>query len=277
MSEGQDRTKQIQETLDMLQRASLSRETIAMLTARLVELENPGKKAEFGSNSSLTVTNPDGSSFTMNLHNMWAECDQTPEERSEIVARYVRIITSEMNSESAPVQRENIVALIRDSVYRDCIAEDERELITRHLVGDLWVVYAVDQSEATDVLRTSEAVSLGLDANSLLELSTRNVDKLLGQIDWEPYCECYSLSCDDVTYAASVLLLNHVWERARTFINGDPIVAVPARDTVLLADSQNREALKNLRDEVEYVMKTGHHIVTDSLLRWRNGAWELFA
>jgi uncharacterized protein YtpQ (UPF0354 family) len=271
------RDKQIEDTLDKLQRGNIGRDTIALLTARLVELENPGKTAEFESDSSLKITNLDGSSFTLNLHNMWAECERTPEERPEIVARYVRILTSQVSQERDPVERENVIALVRNNVYREYIDEGDRELITRHFVGNLWIVYGVDRSESTDVLKKSTAVSLGLDTDSLLHVGVENIERLLGQMEWEPYRECLSLTSEDITYASSALLLDYVWEHARSFVKGDPVVAVPARDTVLLTGSEHKEGLIVLRDETEYISRNGHHIICESLLRWRNGTWELFS
>jgi uncharacterized protein YtpQ (UPF0354 family) len=277
MREPTDTKRDVEDTLERLKGDNLSRDAIALLVARLIELENPGRKVEFESDASLKISDPDGSSFTMNLHNLWAECEREPDERAEIVSRYVRILVSRTEGTKPSIVLENIVALVRDSVYRAYVAEDDRALVTRHLIGDLWIVYAVDLPESTDVLGSKEAESLSLGPDELLRLGTENIGRLLGQMEWEPYGECFSLSCEDITYASSALLLDHVWEHTRSIVSGDPAVAVPARDTVLVTGSENRAGLKELRDEIEYITKNGHHIVSETLLRWRNGVWELYS
>lgn len=277
MKEPTDTKQAIEETLEKLKNGDLTRDVIALLVARLIELENPGKKAEFESDASLKISNADGSSFTMNLHNLWAECEREPDERTEIVSRYIRVLVSRTEGAKPLIAPDSIVALVRDSVYREYVDEDDRGLITRHLLGDLWIVYAVDLPESTAVLSSKEAESLNLGPNELLRLGKENVGRLVGQIEWEPYGECFSLSCEDITYASSALLLDFVWEQARSVVSGDPVVGAPARDTVLVTGSENTAGLNELRGEIEYITKNGHHIISSTLLRWRNGVWELYS
>ncbi len=214
----------------------------------------------------------------MFLDNLWAECQQSPEDRAEIVERYVRVLApADILQQKVEVALGNIVALVRDEVYRDYISQDDRDLITRHLMGDLWVVYALDFPESTDILQKEIALTLRLDAEALLRIGRENVGRILGPIEFSPYGECFTLECEMVCYASSSLLLNYVWEKAGKLVSGDLVIVVPARDTLLFTGSENAQGLRELREQARYVTTNGHHVVSDTLLRRVGGEWKVFS
>ena len=108
-------------------------------------------------------------------------------------------------------------------------------------------------------------------------MSIDNLAGLLTDIQAEPHGRCFELSCENITYAAGALLLDFVWEQLDSIVDGDIVVGVPARDTIIFADSDDADALVELRQEVTYVVTTGHHTISETLLRRSGGKWELFS
>jgi uncharacterized protein YtpQ (UPF0354 family) len=270
-----DQDREIEEALARLRKGTHSRDSIALLAAKLIELRNPNSRAEFASESEIKIIWPDKESISIFLHNLWNECERSPEERAEIVDRYVRILAplGQNRMEASP---KNVVALVRDDEFRNFVPEEERDFVTNHFFGDLWVILAVDLPESIQTLSAKHAASLGLEKRELIRLGIENVERMLGQMEFSPYGECFTLSCESISYASTALLLDYVWDQAASLIEGDLIVAIPARDTVLFTGSANAKGLKEIREESNYIVSTGHHVVSSTLLRRVSGGWKAF-
>jgi|SRR5579871_625597 len=268
--------QEIEEVLARLRQGVLGRDTIALLAARLIELRNPGLRTEFASESEIKMVWPDGKSNSMFLHNLWSWCERSQEERAGIVDRYVRVLASQ-GQDRPETSAENIAVLVRDTEYRNVVAEEMRDLVTEHLLGDLWVIVVMDLPESIEILSVKQFTSLGVGKKELIKVGVENVDRMLGQMQFSPYGECFTLGCENIDYASSALLLDYIWDQAANLIEGDLIVAVPARDTVLFTGSANTKGLQEIREATNYVVTTGHHVITQTLFRRVDGGWKLFS
>jgi uncharacterized protein YtpQ (UPF0354 family) len=266
--------KEIEDVMERLRQSTVGRDAITLLVVRLIELRHPEKRVEFVSDSEIKVIDLNGKSGSIFLENIWAWCETPSEDRAEIVDRYVRVLVS--NSDATElVSAENVVPLVRDTVYRTFVKEADSDLITRHLIGDLWIVHAVDLPESTKILTGEQAMKLGLDNEGLLRAGIRNVERLLTQLEFSPYGECFSIACENISYASSTLLLDYVWDQAANLISDGVVVAVPARDTVLFTGATNTQGLREIREATDHVVTNGHHTITSTLLKRVTGNWKL--
>jgi len=273
--EEQLRQVAIAEVKERIRLGATSRDILTLLFVRLLELERPDWRIEMVSEDEIKLTRPNEESFSIFLPNLWVECEKEPEERLEICERRIQVLASDEEKDEVLV--EQIVPLVRDSTYREFVKAEERELIAPHLVGDLWIVYAVDRPDSTEVLSAQDVARLKLDPVQLRQVSIDNLVGLLTDIQAEPYGKCFALSCENIIYAAGALLLDSIWDQLDALVDGDIVVGVPARDTVIFAGSDDAEALVELRAEVTYVVTTGHHLVSETLLRRTGGKWESFS
>ena len=271
-----DQERQIEEVLERLRRGSHGRDSIALLAAKLIEIRDPNIRTEFASESEIKMIAPDGKSGSMFLLNLWNECQRSPEERAEIVDRYVRALTPPTHVR-AELSTENVTVLVRDSEYFNFMAKEERDLVMDHLLGDLWVILAVDMPESINILSVKQHESLGLEKKELIRLGIANTERILGQMEFNPYGECFTIRCESIDYASSTLLLDYVWDQSANLIEGELIVALPARDTVLFTGSANAKGMQEIREETNHVVKNGHHVITESLLKRVDRKWKLFS
>jgi uncharacterized protein YtpQ (UPF0354 family) len=271
-----DQERQIEEVLELLKQGSHGRDSIALLAVKLIEIRNPDKRIEFESESEIKVIAADGKSGSMSFLNLWIECERSPEQRAEIVDRYIRVLFS-AGSDRPELSTKSVMVLVRDIQYCNSIAKEERDLVTDHLLGDLWVILAVDLAESINILSAEKHASLGLEKKELIRLGIENVERIVGRMEFSPYGECFTLACESIDYASSVLLLDSVWDQAANLIAGDLVVAVPARDTVLFTGSANAKGLKEIREAANYVTSTGHHLVTETLMKRVDRGWKLFS
>jgi uncharacterized protein YtpQ (UPF0354 family) len=271
-----DREAEIAEVLEQLRRGPHNRDSIALLTTKLIELRNAAFRTELASESEIRIIWPDGKSNSMFL-NLWSECEKSPDERAEIVDRYVRVLVPELEESEAMSSTKDLVVLVRDVEYSNLVPAEDRDFVTDHIVGDLWTILGVDSPESINTLTARKLAPFALDKRELIKVGLENVEQMLGQMQFSPYGECFTLSCESIDYASTALLLDYVWEQAANLIEGDLILAVPARDTVLFTGSANVKGLQQLRDEVQYVFTTGHHLISETLFKRLNRGWKLFS
>ncbi|MDQ2926005.1 MAG: hypothetical protein M3R43_10690, partial [Acidobacteriota bacterium] len=114
---------EIAETLKHLERPALSRDSLFLLVTKLLELRNPDKNIIASPEGGIDIVEMDGAKTQIFLHNLYSECQRHPEERVEIVERYLRVLGPDSTLESAT--REDVIAVVRDSEYRAFLKPDE--------------------------------------------------------------------------------------------------------------------------------------------------------
>jgi uncharacterized protein YtpQ (UPF0354 family) len=72
-------------------------------------------------------------------------------------------------------------------------------------------------------------------------------------------------------YEASPLLSDHIWSSGQVKVQGDIVVAIPAKDALLLTGSQNRNGLAGIRKMVAELTAQQRYALTDTLFVYRNG------
>jgi uncharacterized protein YtpQ (UPF0354 family) len=264
---------EIAETLEHLRRNGLSRDSVFLLVAKLLELRNPGKRIVFSEEDAIDVIALDGAKQQFFLHNLWTECERSPEERVEIVERYIGLL----DGDDEEFIRENVVAIVRDLQFKTFVEQADIGAVTEHLAGDLWILYANDGAGSTTVLGREDIRNLGLSSEDLKLLGTTNVEKLMSDLETTSYGDWCLLSSENSAYLSSSLLLDYVWEHAATMVEGDLVVAVPARDCVFFTGLSSAEGLRKLREEVADVVANGDHVVSSTLLRRSEGRWKLLS
>jgi len=270
------REAEIEDIRGKMKNAATSRDALTLLFVRLLELERPGWRFEMRSENELNVIRSDGQTTSIFLQNFWIECEQSPDERLEIVERRIRILAADAVDDEG-LRLEQIVPLIRDSSYREFVPADERGLTSVHLAGDIWIIYAQDLPDSMNILKEEDAKRLALDTQALRKLSVENLSGLMEEIEAKPYENFYEISCSPLSYASSLLLLDYAWEQLEPLVKGQIVAAVPARDTVIFTGSEETEALSKLRESVDYVLANGHHLISGTLLRRVDGGWEAFS
>ena len=266
---------QINETLEKLGVPNLSWDSVVLLSVRLLELRNPGKTFVLTDEPSIDIVKTDGSRTKLFLHNLQTECDRYPEDRVEIVERYFRILMAE--DDFADVVADDIVALVRDAEYCAYVTAQEVDAVTEHLVGDLWVIYAVDRPQSTSVLTADVITGLGLSHFDVRTLGLKNLRRLLSDLEIVRQAEFYELNCENSVYLAGALLLDGIWEEAAAKVEGDVVVAVPSRDVLLFSGTSNPAGLTQLRQATDSVFSGGDHLISRTLMRRVTGQWRLFS
>lgn len=214
---------------------------------------------------------------TVFLENMWRQCRDDVESRVSHVERFLRaLLTTLCNNEGLP-DRSCIVPTIKDEGYFHIYADRAREELpfaSEHLVGDLWIIYAIDSADSMKTLQKSHVKELGLDSGALKKLAISNLRRILPPVEQHGEGPAYMLTAGG-DYVASLLLFDELWAELKQQISGDVLAAVPSRDVLLFTDSQSNEGIKQVKASIAKVMDSGGYLISDTILRRTADGWSV--
>jgi uncharacterized protein YtpQ (UPF0354 family) len=140
----------------------------------------------------------------------------------------------------------------------------------------LHIVYATDREGIIAFLMESDQKRFNLGFPELRNLAVTNLKRVLHPIKRLGESPLFAFTTDD-GYCSSLLLLDDLWKTQTNSVQGDLIVAVPARDIVLFTGSRSPNGIAEIRKKVEAIRKDGSHLVSSTLLIRKNSQWEKFA
>lgn len=218
---------------------------------------------------------------TVRLHNLYGDYQRAPALFGEITGLYVAALTEQTRPPAMPGAPDpaRIVPVVKD---RQWIADNERGLRERgvdagfvhdDLNEDLVVVYAEDGEGRLRCLTSDE--NLGIDRDELRPLAVGNLERLLPGIEMHAHEYGFAWFSAGGDYEASLILFDSIWSGGEIAIDGDIVIAVPAKDVLLVAGSRNEKGIAVLRElAAEYAQ--GSYRLTDTLFVYRAGRFERF-
>jgi hypothetical protein len=125
---------------DEPEKPSLKREDLFRLYADDVRARFTPRKITFEGPDKLEIESADGREVTVFLENLWIQCRNSTEPRSDVFERHLAALASVMEPQTAPpVGKDNIVAIIKDYEYLASNPGSD-PVVREHLAGDVWIV-----------------------------------------------------------------------------------------------------------------------------------------
>ena len=260
-------------TLGRLTGRECGKEEFFLLYSKLLQERMPECTIEFSGESSLRIVRPNGKESTAYLDNLWLKYSQDFEDRTELIEKYVRLY-QDLGREEPLLDKQNIVAIIKDSEYFKQFPES-MDLVTEHLCGDLWIVYAEDKLETIKNLNRESLTQAGVDEKELRSIALENLKRIL------PPAECHGdgpwyLLTAGADYAASLLLFDNVWDQVADMVRGKVVATVPTRDVLMFTGSESKEGLDGMRTKSQELCRTGPYSISESLIVRNAGKWTMF-
>src|SRR5579864_5205999 len=149
-----------------LARPGLTKEEFCKLCDEaLREKFGPASVEQLDSLDEFRITLSSGKPFTAFVENIWRQCRHNGDARVEQVERFLRVIAGPGAGTSKLPEITSIVPTIKDETYIKLSWKDANEgptFVHEHLVADLWIVYAIDSTDAIRTLLTTQFVELKL-------------------------------------------------------------------------------------------------------------------
>jgi len=259
--------------------AAFTQELVRALTTAL-----PSATVTIKRDLELAIRHADGGTASVDLTNAYRTYSGDPLRLGEVIRVYVAALSGPPQAQTATaakVDRSRIVPVIKTWQW---IAElhnglkasgSDQQHLFEDFSGELAVVYAEDSDKRMRYLTTTE--DIGVERSGLRKLAVDNLTRLLPKIEMHSYGDG-ELSFMSVggDYEASLLLIDDIWSGGQVKVNGDIVVAVPARDVLLVTGSRSRSGLKAVRGMAAELLAKGPYGLTDTLFVYRNGRFTKF-
>jgi len=191
------------------------------------------------------------------VDNMYADYTAQPESLRSILQRYMSS-AGELYSRDLDkaVMKENIVAIIKPVEYLEETQKMANEMGAKKDIGNLYdkyndqliILYAVDSKNNIQYLLSGQLEGLGIKRDSLRSLAIRNLQRLLTDVKIEGGDGVFMFTAGG-NYEASLILMQELWTKENLPVKGDFVIAVAARDLLLISGSQDKTGIeKNKRN-----------------------------
>jgi uncharacterized protein YtpQ (UPF0354 family) len=226
----------------------------------------------------LRLSDPTGLQRTILLANPYKDYSLDPTRFNDIVRSFVAAMS---RSQSAPaaakVDRSRIVPVIKDRPWlvglQNSLRAQGVEPVSDPFNSELIIVYAEDDPARMRYLTTGE--DIGVSRQELRALAVENLKRVLPKIEMRVIGDVAIISAGG-DYEASLLLIDDIWSGGQIKVNGDIVVAIPARDVLLVTGSRSRTGLKAVREMAAATVSKGPYELIDTLFVYRDGRFTKF-
>jgi len=245
--------------------------------ARALARTRPSANVSVADDLKLTIRETDGLVRNIQLNNSYNEYKLDPQRFDDLVATFSAIFSQP--SKEAGLDRTRIIPVIKDRQWLDELHNTLKAggVAQQHLADrfndELVIVYAQDDPNRMRYLTTQE--DFGLSREELRSLAIANLKRVLPKIEMGRVGDVALMSAGG-NYEASLLLIDDIWSSGQIQVNGDIVVAIPTRDTLLVTGSRSRSGLKLVRELTAKFKAQGPYELTDTLFRYRDGRFTKF-
>lgn len=261
--------------------APLSTTQFTQVFSKALKSADPSVTIQVKGDLELVIKDAKGKESTAFLDNAYTQYLQDPKEVREVLDIYVKSFL-ESKTKSDAIDRTRIVPIIKDRAWLEEIRESVKhrngETLAANVFEDynqnLVIVYAEDTPNNINYFSSEAFEKLGISKDQLRSLAVENLKRLIPkpQIQFGPLASMITAGGD---YEASLLLFGDLWAGIPD-VAGDIVVAIPSRDLLLFAGSQNKQGVTKLRElATKYVKESAYHL-TDSLFVYRDGKFVPF-
>lgn len=141
------------------------------------------------------------------------------------------------------------------------------DIPTVPLVGDLFALFVVDRGDVVDIVQKS-MIPEGMTAEELYEIARKNlVRDVKFNIVQNEESGYYGILAGG-NYEACALCLDYVWEYFVNNIGENLVVAVPAKDMILIAGESNVNAIQAIKELTSEIYKSGENPLTNQMFSY---------
>ena len=275
---GQDKGKGMG-ILDLFRRR-LTQENFAAQVRKQLSRTRPGWRGDYDKALfCLHVFDATGSRGMIHLHNAYADARKQPAaRRSAVIARYLSAFL-DSTAESTDKSPARLLPLIRlravfestPLLHRVSGHAFDASLAVpyRRLSDDLAIGLGLDREHSIATVNRGQLEAWGMDFDTALAQAIANLrDRSTGSFEAVGHV---LVSPWRDTYDASRLLLDDLLYRLP--IKGDPVVAVPSRDVLLVTGSKDERGIEELIRMTMAVLADETRPLSERPLIWKDGQW----
>jgi uncharacterized protein YtpQ (UPF0354 family) len=260
----------------------LSREAFTQQFVATFKAAWPGAEIRAVQPLRVQVIDETGGVATADLKNAFIEYRLEPGELESVIRRHVAAHATTL-SEHRPIDRSRIVPIVKSrrwiADYAALVTEQGfgEEAVAVHdvLNSELVVAYAEDRDTTYRFLVPRDVTQLGIARDELALLARDNLAQLAPPPELVTGPLAFAIRVDG-NYEASLMLYSDWWEGRPIKVDGDYVVAIPARDVLMVTGSNNEAGIAQLRALARQTVQNGTYAIVDTLFVFRDGRFERF-
>lgn len=221
-------------------------------------------------------------SWNVFLTNAYETYKEDPTARQEVLASYVESMIASVAEGDGEIDPSRIIPVVRyrawpDEMRRGALSRggEASEFVVEEFTQELVVVYADDTPSRVRYFSPEDLEQLGIPRSALLALAVKNLRRLLPPVELRPEGDMYFVTADGF-HEASLLLFDDLWADRGFDVEGEVVVAIPSRGTLLVTGSDSPAGIQKVRALAEEISGTGAYRLTATLFVYRGGKFTRF-
>lgn len=211
------------------------------------------------------------------LDNSYAEYKNNPKVLDEIIDKYTNA-SKKLFAPKEIVRLERVVPIIKDHRFlKETIKlnpDFKDDFLFEEYNEDLFIFYAENKETTIGYLKKEEIKPLNIGFKELKEKSIVNLGELATKVERHGSDGEYMLTMGG-DFESSLILLK-IWNKENFPVKGEIIIAIPARDLVLITGSEDFDNIEKIKTKVMEINKTGDHVVSDKLFILKNDKFDIY-
>jgi uncharacterized protein YtpQ (UPF0354 family) len=261
----------------LLQAKTLTPDEFADAYAKAVGAMRPSFSVVRKEPLSLSINVPSGRTMTVFLDNAYRDYIADPGQLDAILNKYASAMVETAERTNA-VDPSRIVPVVKDRQWLVAMEKAAAQQQKTNVVGDLYeslndelvVLYAEDNPRNIHYIGPKEVADLGIARKELRALAILNLRQVIPPIEFHRGA-MFSWITAGGDYETSLLLFDDIWAKASTMVNGEIVLAVPARGLLLFTGARNLAGIAQLRAVAAKAAREEKYAMTPSLFVRRNG------
>lgn len=164
---------------------------------------------------------------------------------------------------------------VSDSI-RAIELKDEEQPIMQNWLGDLAIFYVVDEGNQFSLVLKRD-LPQNITIEELHDIATNNLDRDIEFTFSETGFGGYGLIAEG-NHETGSLTLTGIWEWCAGQIQDNLIVAVPAKDSIMMVPENDKDKIEALKKFVAEIFKGSERLLTNQLYHFdkSNSVWTLW-
>ncbi len=231
----------------------------------------------------MTLISPNGSDFSIYLGNAYAAYQRDPSQLNAILEETISSISHVIENETNTELRiDQVVAVVKgkdyigdsnSSLQLSGGGADGNILYFEPLNDELVVIYVQDNQRSVRLLDRKSILSLGLQPELLRKHAVANLGRRLTGVQTRENKGLYLFELDGF-YEASLMLIDDIWQSPALKVDGEIVVALPARDVLMVTGSNNKN-IDFMRATAAKVARQSAYPISPKLFLRRKGGWQI--
>jgi len=229
-----------------LARAEISTEDFTRAAAEAAREVAGGAEVVISEPLGLEVREEEGRTYEIYLGNLYRSLPDEWDARADEVERFLRAALT-AQSESA-LERSQLRPVLRSRQFCDFIATrwgSKQSLLRQSFAGDIELLFVADRGRGLHFLSREEVATLGIPEADLRRVATETLVAALEPPTRHAVGRVTMVGAGG-TFESSLLLDERFWTDAESDAGGPITAAIPARDLLLYARSDDPEAIDQL-------------------------------